>query len=152
MSRSTRLSTAAHVMMYLAWHQGERVRIDDIAVSANVNPSRLRQLCSMLAQGGFIRSFKGSGGGVELAHPPDEITLLDLCICIDDLNFFALTPHAGNDKCAVGAAISPVLSRMYRDFNQQFQNYLKKISVMDLLMEALEENSRAAENDRQLTG
>ena len=102
MSRSTRLSTAAHILMYLAWNEGDRVRIDDIAKSANVNPSRLRQLCSLLAQGGFIKSFKGAKGGIEASVPPEEVTLLDLCICIDDLNFFALTPHDANKEDPIG--------------------------------------------------
>ncbi len=136
MSRSTRLSTAAHVMMYLAWYEGERVRIDDIAVSAKVNPSRLRQLCSMLAQGGFIHSYKGAGGGVELAHPPDRVTLLDLCVCIDDLNFYTLTPHTANPDCAIGAKIQPILTGLYEDFNQQFQDHLRGITIMDLVLQA----------------
>ena len=133
MSRSTRLSTAAHIMMYLAWNEGDRVRIDDIAKSANVNASRLRQLCSMLAQGGFIRSFKGAGGGIEMCIPPDQITLLDLCICIDDLNFFALTPHEANPKDPIGAAVAPILDQLYEDYNNIFKEYLKATSIMDLI-------------------
>ena len=133
MSRSTRLSTAAHIMMYLAWNEGDRVRIDDIAKSANVNPSRLRQLCSMLAQGGYIRSFKGAKGGIEMSCPPDQVTLLDLCICIEDLNFFALTPHQANKKDPIGAAVVPILHQLYEDYNNIFKEYLKATTIMDLL-------------------
>ena len=133
MSRSTRLSTAAHILMYLAWNEGDRVRIDDIAKSANVNPSRLRQLCSLLAQGGFIKSFKGAKGGIEASVPPEEVTLLDLCICIDDLNFFALTPHDANKEDPIGSVISPILQQLYSDYNNIFKEYLKATTIMDLL-------------------
>jgi len=133
MSRSTRLSTAAHIMMYLAWNEGDRVRIDDIAKSANVNPSRLRQLCSLLAQGGYIKSFKGAKGGIESSMPPDQISLLDLCICIDDLNFFALTPHDANKEDPIGSAVAPILQQLYDDYNNIFKEYLKATTIMDLL-------------------
>jgi len=133
MSRSTRLSTAAHIMMYLAWNEGDRVRIDDIAVSANVNPSRLRQLCSLLAQAGYIQSFKGAKGGIQLACPPEKITLMDLCLAIDDMNFFALTPHRASKACAIGAVIGEILDRLYEDYNNIFKEYLNATSVMDLI-------------------
>ena len=133
MSRSTRLSTAAHIMMYLAWNEGDRVRIDDIAKSANVNPSRLRQLCSLLAQGGYIKSYKGAKGGIEACIPPDQVSLLDLCVCIEDLNFFALTPHDANTHCPIGATVAPILDNLYRDYNNIFKEYLKATTIMDLL-------------------
>ena len=133
MSRSTRLSTAVHIMMYLAWNEGDRVRIDDIAKSANVNPSRLRQLCSQLAQGGFIKSYKGAKGGIELVTAPDDVSLLDLCICIDDLNFFALIPHKVNRKDPIGAAVAPILHHLYEDYNNIFKEYLKATTIMDLI-------------------
>ena len=143
MSRSTRLSTAAHIMMYLSWNEGDRVRIDDIAKSAKANPSRLRQLCSLLAQAGFIRSFKGAKGGIELAIPPEQISLYDLCLAIDDLNFFALTPHDANRKCPIGATIGNILDRLYEDYNNIFTEYLRATSVMDLLEMSNEENAAA---------
>ena len=133
MSRSTRLSTAAHIMMYLAWNEGDRVRIDDIAKSAAANPSRLRQLCSLLAQGGYIRTYKGAKGGIEATCPPDEVSLLDLCICIDDLNFFALTPHEANQDDPIGSAVGPVLQQLYDDYNNIFKEYLKATTIMDLI-------------------
>jgi len=133
MSRSTRLSTAAHIMMYLAWNEGDRVRIDDIAKSAAVNPSRLRQLCSQLAQAGYIQSYKGAKGGIRLGCPPEDITLMDLCIAIDDMNFFALTPHQASKTCAIGSVIGGILNNLYEDYNNIFKEYLNATSIMDLI-------------------
>ena len=128
-------------MMYLAWNEGDRVRIDDIAKSANANPSRLRQLCSLLAQAGFIRSYKGAKGGIELAVSPDKISLYDLCLACEDLNFFALTPHRASKTCAIGKTIGKVLDRLYVDYNNIFTEYLRATSVMDLLEMTNEENA-----------
>ncbi len=133
MSRSTKLATAAHIMMYLAWNEGDRVRIDDIAKSANANPSRLRQLCSQLSQGGYIRTYKGAKGGIEAVMAPDKVSLLDLCVCIEDLNFFALTPHEANRKDPIGKVIAPTLARLYDDYNNIFREYLKATTIMDLI-------------------
>ncbi len=133
MSRSTRLSTAAHIMMYLAWNEGDRVRIDDIAKSANVNPSRLRQLCSLLVQAGYIHSYKGAKGGIQLACPPENITLMDLCLAIDDMNFFALTPHQASKTCPIGSVIGSILDGLYEDYNNIFKEYLNATSIMDLI-------------------
>lgn len=136
MSRSTRLATAAHIMMYLAWNEGDRVRIDDIAVSADANPSRLRQLCSQLSQAGYIKTYKGAKGGIEAALPPDQISLFDLCVCIEDLNFFALTPHKANMKDPIGAVIGPTLQKLYDDYNNIFKEYLRQTTIMDLIEQA----------------
>ena len=150
MSRSTRLSTAAHIMMYLAWNEGDRVRIDDIAKSASANPSRLRQLCSLLSQAGFIRSFKGAKGGIELAIPPDKICLYDLCLAIEDLNFFALTPHEANRECPIGATIGEILDQLYTDYNNIFTEYLRQTTVMDLLEMSNEANAVSLEEPRSV--
>lgn len=133
MSRSTKLATAAHIMMYLAWNEGDRVRIDEIAASANANPSRLRQLCSQLSQGGYIRTYKGAKGGIEAAVPPDQVSLMDLCICVEDMNFFALTVHDANMEDAIGGRIGDVLLRLYDDYNNIFREYLRATTIMDLL-------------------
>lgn len=142
MSRSTRLSTAAHILMYLAWNEGDRVKIDDIAKSANVNPSRLRQLCSQLTQAGYIQSFKGAKGGIRLGCPPESITLMDLCLAIDDMNFFALIPHNASKTCPIGAVIGRILDKLYSDYNDMFKDYLNATSIMDLIEMANDANSR----------
>lgn len=133
MSRSTRLSTAAHIMMYLAWNEGDRVRIDDIAKSANVNPSRLRQLCSQLTQAGFIKSYKGARGGIKIAVEPSSISLMDLCVAIDDMNFFALLPHQASKTCPIGSVVGGILGNLYEDYNNMFKEYLNATSIMDLI-------------------
>lgn len=66
MSRSTRLSTAAHILIYLEQVGQARVRIDDIAENAGVHPSRLRQICSLLVQGVFSNRIKEHAEALEL--------------------------------------------------------------------------------------
>lgn len=132
MSRSTRLSTAAHILLYLEQADEDRVKINDIAKSALVHPSRLRQICSMLVQGGFLKSFKGAKGGIQANRAPEDISLFDLCACIQDTNFFALTPHQADPKSPTGAAINSIISVLYKDFNDKFIEYLKQVSIADL--------------------
>ena len=133
MSRSTRLATTAHIMVYLAFHEGSRVRIDDVAKSIQANPSRLRQLCGLLSQAGFIRTYKGARGGIRAVFSPADVSLLDLSRCLEEMNFFSLSPHQTNKKCPIGSTIHPVISKLYQGFNEAFQQQLKATTIQDLV-------------------
>lgn len=43
----------------------------------------LRKIMSKLVAGEIVKSRRGKGGGVQLAKPPDDITLLDVLLLVD---------------------------------------------------------------------
>ncbi len=133
MSRSTRLSTAAHILIYLEQVGQARVRIDDIAENAGVHPSRLRQICSLLVQGGILKSYKGARGGIRAILPPSEVSLYDLSNCLGDLQFFALSPHEPNPDSFIGAAVNQTVSEVYDRYNDKVAESMKHTTIAELM-------------------
>jgi Rrf2 family transcriptional regulator, nitric oxide-sensitive transcriptional repressor len=63
------------VLMYLAV-QGERmVNISEIAERYGVSRNHLVKVVHNLARGGFIKSYRGKGGGIKLARNPEQINV-----------------------------------------------------------------------------
>lgn len=63
------------VLMYLAVNRGRIVRISEIADRYEVSRNHLVKVVHNLARGGFIRSYRGKGGGIELARDLAKINL-----------------------------------------------------------------------------
>jgi Rrf2 family protein len=54
-----------------------------IAVEQKIPPSFLAKIISQLSLAGLIHTSRGAGGGVSLAKPPGEISVLDVVEAID---------------------------------------------------------------------
>src|SRR5579871_3210082 len=63
------------VLMYLAIHRGRIANISEIAQRYRISRNHLVKVVHGLAQGGFIKSHRGKGGGIELAGEPAEINI-----------------------------------------------------------------------------
>ncbi|MBT3266457.1 Rrf2 family transcriptional regulator [Candidatus Poribacteria bacterium] len=62
----------------------------------------LSKICGQLTRDGILKSYKGPNGGVALARPLTEITLMDVVVSIDGREQF--------DKCVLG--LEPCSSSM----------------------------------------
>lgn len=63
------------VLMYLAVNRGRIVNISEIADRYRISRNHLVKVVHNLARGGFIRSYRGKGGGIELAREPAKINI-----------------------------------------------------------------------------
>ena len=63
------------VLMYLAVNHDRMVNISEIADRYGVSRNHLVKVVHNLARGGFIKSYRGKGGGIELAREPAEINI-----------------------------------------------------------------------------
>ena len=63
------------VLMYLAVNRGRMVRISEIAARFGISRNHLMKAVHNLARGGFIKSYRGKGGGIELARDPAQINI-----------------------------------------------------------------------------
>jgi Rrf2 family nitric oxide-sensitive transcriptional repressor len=66
---------AFRVLVYLAEHSGHRCTIGEIAAACRVNENHLRQVVFHLGKAGIVRTYRGKGGGLELAWSPSSINL-----------------------------------------------------------------------------
>ncbi|MGH7781396.1 MAG: RrF2 family transcriptional regulator [Candidatus Binataceae bacterium] len=63
------------VLMYLAIARDRRVNISEIADRYDVSRNHLVKVVHSLARGGFVASYRGKGGGLELARDPELINV-----------------------------------------------------------------------------
>lgn len=76
MKISTKGRYALRLMLDLAINNtGEMVRIKEIAQRQHISEKYLEQIISILKRAGFVKSFRGSQGGYQLAKSPQEYTV-----------------------------------------------------------------------------
>ncbi|MBT3605828.1 MAG: Rrf2 family transcriptional regulator [Candidatus Latescibacteria bacterium] len=89
-------------MLYLASQEdGQPVRVREIAEALKIPVPFLSKIVHSLSRNHLIHSQKGPGGGVTLAKPPSDITMLQVVEVIDGLDLFQACalgiPHCSDD-------------------------------------------------------
>lgn len=63
------------VLMFLAINRDRLATIPEIAAAYDISENHLMKVVHQLARSGAIESVRGKGGGIRLAHEPEEIRL-----------------------------------------------------------------------------
>jgi Rrf2 family protein len=75
---------AVRAVHYLAQLEpDQRAATSTIAQEQHIPPSFLAKIVSQLSVAGLLQTSRGARGGVSLARPPEEISLLDVVEAID---------------------------------------------------------------------
>ena len=119
-------------MMDLASHQGETVKLKDIAARQNISEKYMEQIISVLNKSGYVRSLRGAqGGSTGLAKDPKEYTVGMVLRIIEGslapvecLSSNAI-PCERNSKCAT----VEIYKRIYNAVNGVIDN----TTIQDLL-------------------
>jgi len=69
---------AVRALCYSAQCPDRKVCASEIVRQIKIPRPFLRKILRVLSKNGIIRSYKGKGGGFELAEPPEKIFLIDL--------------------------------------------------------------------------
>jgi Rrf2 family protein len=70
---------AARIILHLAMQPpGTRTTAQEIARRRLIPSVFVRRIITQLAKGGLLVTTRGSGGGIALAHPSSQISLLDV--------------------------------------------------------------------------
>jgi Rrf2 family transcriptional regulator, nitric oxide-sensitive transcriptional repressor len=62
-------------LIYLAQRQGLNTTISEVASAHRISKSHLMKVIHNLAKRGYVRTTRGKGGGISLAHAPEKILL-----------------------------------------------------------------------------
>lgn len=74
---------AIRAVRYLSRAGNQRAATSTVAKEMKIPPSFLAKIISQLSIAGIVQTSRGAHGGVMLARPPEEITLLDVVEAID---------------------------------------------------------------------
>ncbi len=66
---------AFRTLMYLAVNDKHLSTIDEIAKTYNISRNHLVKVVNTLVKAGFIDTVRGKGGGLKLAHQPNQINV-----------------------------------------------------------------------------
>ena len=118
---------AIRALAYLATQPpGKLTGAREISEHEGIPGSFLSKVLLQLRRGRLLRSYKGIGGGYQLALPPDKITLHMVVSCIDGAPFS--TCILGDHECSAGF-VCPLHNSW--------------VAVRDQLVEFLERNTLA---------
>ncbi|MCA9286593.1 MAG: Rrf2 family transcriptional regulator [Phycisphaerales bacterium] len=75
---------AATALAFVAAAGGRPVLVREVADAADIPAPYLSKIIHALSKRGLVNTQRGIGGGVTLARPAGEITLMDLCEALAD--------------------------------------------------------------------
>ncbi|HEX4168750.1 MAG TPA: Rrf2 family transcriptional regulator [Bryobacteraceae bacterium] len=133
MATSSRFVVAVHVLTFLAVNEGSPVRSEELAFSANTNPTVIRALLGRLAAARLTTSQLGAGGGALLARPAESITLLEVYQIMEQGDLFALHRSTPSKVCMVGKNIQAVLTPTLDKARESMESELGKVSIADVV-------------------
>jgi len=120
---------ALRVLIYVGLRPEQRVCVADIGVAYDVSRNHLNKVVRRLEQGGYLHTFRGRGGGVELGRPAaslrigvlvEEMENLDLVECFSADSRCPLT-----DRCTLQKALEQA--------RRAFLDALNRYTLADLL-------------------
>ncbi|MDE6621055.1 MAG: Rrf2 family transcriptional regulator [Lachnospiraceae bacterium] len=141
MTISTKGRYALRIMLDLAGHIGETIKLKDIASRQEISEKYMEQIIAVLNKAGYVRSTRGAQGGYQLVKAPKDYTvgmILRLTegplVPVECLSENAL-PCDRQGKCAT--------VEVYRRIYEAVNNVIDTITLQDLIDI---EHEKAADN------
>ncbi len=131
MQISSRFTIAIHILTAIDTFQDDyKVTSDFLANSINVNPVVVRRTMQMLKGAELIEVKRGTGG-MAIAKPMDQITLLDIFRAVEPLEngqlfHFHENPNA---SCPVGRNIHAGLDDKLLSIQNAMEDKMRKITL-----------------------
>ena len=122
---------ALRALMRLAGEPGRSFATNEIAAEFGISRNHLAKVVRDLAEGGFISTQRGAGGGFTLARPPEAITLGDVVRALEDRRALVECFDRERNACVISPAcgLRGVLDEALRGFLAVLDRY----SLADLV-------------------
>ena len=131
MKRNSRLSLALHTLGHMARDPDEIQTSADIAGHAGTNPVVVRRVLGKLRNAGLLTAEKGHAGGWRLARQPDQISLADVYLALDE----SLVATAGKEEtpsCSVEHVLHRKVSSVLQDVERDLIARLSETSIAEI--------------------
>jgi Rrf2 family protein len=100
---------ALRAVVYLAYEAPDARTTEQIHQATKVKKAYLSKILQGLAKKGIVSTQRGVGGGVSLAKPPDELTILDVVNAVEPIERITTCPLG---LAAHGVKLCPLHKRM----------------------------------------
>jgi Rrf2 family transcriptional regulator, iron-responsive regulator len=110
--------------MYCAASDGSHVRVSEIANAYSISELFLFKIIQPLVEAGMIETLRGRNGGIRLAKPAADITLLDVVRVTEDSFAMAECFESGDidcpliDACGLNVALRKALNAFFDVLSQ----------------------------------
>ena len=117
-------------MLDVALHaDGGLVHLKDVAERQEISKKYLEHLVARLEADGLLRTVRGAGGGVALARPPSEVTVLDILHTLEG----SLAPVECVDRPEVCSRSGNCGARdLWAELGEVMAGFLRAITLEDL--------------------
>ncbi len=132
MARSTKLITAAYIMAFVASKAPRRLNTDLVAKMVKAHPTRVRHITSTLTKAGLLKSYRGASGGLTIARPGEEITLLDIYDAIQEGPMLTPGEHDPFSEWASHCLVRPTFQGIYAGVENDMRARLADVRLTDL--------------------
>ena len=132
MKISTKGRYGLRILLDLALHGGEDAPrlMKDIAHSQQISEKYISRLILPLNEAGFVTSFRGAKGGLKLAKPPKEITLLEI---VEAMEGRVSVVECVFDKSFCPKSDDCSACRIWTALNKKIRKQMDAITLKDLL-------------------
>lgn len=131
MKPNSRLALALHTLGHMA-SEPERVRTSaQIAQHSGTNPVVVRRVLGRLKQAGLLLSEKGHAGGWWLAKSPQDITLADVYLALDE-QMIAQENSGQALSCSVEQALHDKVTVVLEEIERSLVERLASTSISDI--------------------
>lgn len=131
MKRNSRLSLALHTLGHMAGDPDRMRTSADIAEHAGTNPVVVRRVLGRLRKAGLLNAEKGHAGGWRLARPPQEITLADVYLALDE-SLIATVAKEYTPHCSVEHALHRKVSSVMEDIERSLIERLAATTIAEV--------------------
>ena len=131
MKRNSRLSLALHTVSHMAGDPERKRTSSDIAEHAGTNPVVVRRVLGKLREAGLLNSEKGHAGGWTLTRSPEDITLADIYLALDE-SLIASDESAADSTCSVEDALRVRVRTVIEDVERSLIAQLSETTLAEV--------------------
>jgi Rrf2 family nitric oxide-sensitive transcriptional repressor len=119
------------VLMYCALHRDRLVTIPEIASAFDLSRAHLLKSARHLGQLGYLHTVRGRNGGIELAQPPERISVGEAIRALEDTGDFVECFNPARNQCRIAGTCK--LTGLLRRGLEGFYRELDGSTLADLV-------------------
>ncbi|MEZ5424995.1 MAG: Rrf2 family transcriptional regulator [Pyrinomonadaceae bacterium] len=134
MASNSRLAIAIHTAgMLAAMAESGCVTSEKIAESVSTNSVVIRRIIGSLVKHDLVEVRMGAGGGSSLTRSPEEITLADIYLALEEGSLFQVPVLDQEHECKMGITVRPVIAEVLQEAEDDLIKKLRSITLADVM-------------------